>query len=390
MELKFADRMDLFKEGIFTTLANIKKERIKENKPVFDLSVGTPDFLPEPHVVNALVEAAKIPENFKYAITDTDEMLEAVQNWYKRRYDVELEKDEIMSLYGSQEGISRVALTIANPGDTVLVPNPGYPVFELGPLLNDAHIEYYELREENNYLIDFDSIPEEVAKKAKAIIVSYPANPICRLAPVSFYKELIAWANKYNVIVLHDNAYSELVYDGKRGISFLSVEGAKEIGIEFNSLSKTYNLTGARISFAVGNKEIISQFKKLRSQIDYGIFLPVQKAAVAALNGPHDSVERNRAEYERRRNTLRDGLDSIGWKGLVSEGTMFAWAPLPKGYTNSNDFVLELIDKAGVFCVPGSVFGSLGEGYIRIALVQNVEGMKKVVEAVKNSGIIKE
>lgn len=390
MELKFADRMDLFKEGIFTTLANIKKERIKENKPVFDLSVGTPDFLPEPHVVNALVEAAKIPENFKYAITDTDEMLEAVQNWYKRRYDVELEKDEIMSLYGSQEGISRVALTIANPGDTVLVPNPGYPVFELGPLLNDAHIEYYELREENNYLIDFDSIPEEVAKKAKAIIVSYPANPICRLAPVSFYKELIAWANKYNVIVLHDNAYSELVYDGKRGISFLSVEGAKEIGIEFNSLSKTYNLTGARISFAVGNKEIISQFKKLRSQIDYGIFLPVQKAAVAALNGPQDSVERNRAEYERRRNTLRDGLDSIGWKGLVSEGTMFAWAPLPNGYTNSNDFVLELIDKAGVFCVPGSVFGSLGEGYIRIALVQNVEGMKKVVEAVKNSGIIKE
>ncbi len=390
MELKFADRMDLFKEGIFTTLANIKKERIKENKPVFDLSVGTPDFLPEPHVVNALVEAAKIPENFKYAITDTDEMLEAVQNWYKRRYDVELEKDEIMSLYGSQEGISRVALTIANPGDTVLVPNPGYPVFELGPLLNDAHIEYYELREENNYLIDFNSIPEDVAKKAKAIIVSYPANPICRLAPVSFYKELIAWANKYNVIVLHDNAYSELVYDGKRGISFLSVEGAKEIGIEFNSLSKTYNLTGARISFAVGNKEIISQFKKLRSQIDYGIFLPVQKAAVAALNGPQDSVERNRAEYERRRNTLRDGLDSIGWKGLVSEGTMFAWAPLPKGYTNSNDFVLELIDKAGVFCVPGSVFGSLGEGYIRIALVQNVEGMKKVVEAVKNSGIIKE
>ena len=390
MELKFADRMDVFKEGIFTTLANIKKERIKENKPVFDLSVGTPDFLPEPHVVNALVEAAKIPENFKYAITDTDEMLEAVQNWYKRRYDVELEKDEIMSLYGSQEGISRVALTIANPGDTVLVPNPGYPVFELGPLLNDAHIEYYELREENNYLIDFDSIPEEVAKKAKAIIVSYPANPICRLAPVSFYKELIEWANKYNVIVLHDNAYSELVYDGKRGISFLSVEGAKEIGIEFNSLSKTYNLTGARISFAVGNKEIISQFKKLRSQIDYGIFLPVQKAAVAALNGPQDSVERNRAEYERRRNTLRDGLDSIGWKGLVSEGTMFAWAPLPKGYTNSNDFVLELIDKAGVFCVPGSVFGSLGEGYIRIALVQNVEGMKKVVEAVKNSGIRKE
>lgn len=389
MEIKFADRMDSFKEGIFTTLANIKKERLKENKPVFDLSVGTPDFLPEKHVVDALVEAAKISENFKYAITDKDEMLEAVQVWYKRRYNVELEKDEIMSLYGSQEGISRIALTICNVGDTVLVPNPGYPVFALGPMLNDASIEYYELKEENGYLIDFNSIPEDVAKKAKAIIVSYPANPICRLAPVSFYEELVAWAKKYNVIVLHDNAYSELVYDGKKGISFLSIEGAKDVGIEFNSLSKTYNLTGARISFALGNKEIISQFKKLRSQIGYGIFVPVQKAAVAALLGPQDSVERNRAEYERRRNTLRDGLESIGWKGLVSEGTMFAWAPLPEGYTNSNDFVLELIDKAGVFCVPGSVFGSLGEGYVRVALVQDVEGMKKVVESIKNSGIIK-
>ena len=389
MEIKFADRMDSFKEGIFTTLANIKKERLKENKPVFDLSVGTPDFLPEKHVVDALVEAAKIPENFKYAITDKDEMLEAVQVWYKRRYNVELEKDEIMSLYGSQEGMSRIALTICNPGDTVLVPNPGYPVFAIGPMLNDANIEYYELREENGYLIDFNSIPEDVAKKAKAIIVSYPANPICRLAPVSFYEELVAWAKKYNVIVLHDNAYSELVYDGKKGISFLSIEGAKDVGIEFNSLSKTYNLTGARISFALGNKKIISEFKKLRSQIDYGIFIPVQKAAVAALLGPQDSVERNRAEYERRRNALRDGLESIGWKGLVSEGTMFAWAPLPEGYTNSNDFVLELIDKAGVFCVPGSVFGSLGEGYVRVALVQDVEGMKKVVESIKNSGIIK-
>ena len=389
MEIKFADRMDSFKEGIFTTLANIKKERLKENKPVFDLSVGTPDFLPEKHVVDALVEAAKIPENFKYAITDKDEMLEAVQVWYKRRYNVELEKDEIMSLYGSQEGISRVALTICNVGDTVLVPNPGYPVFAIGPMLNDASIEYYELKEENGYLIDFNSIPEDVARKAKAIVVSYPANPICRLAPVSFYKELVAWAKKYNVIVLHDNAYSELVYDGKKGISFLSIEGAKDVGIEFNSLSKTYNLTGARISFALGNKKIISEFKKLRSQIDYGIFIPVQKAAVAALLGPQDSVERNRAEYERRRNALRDGLESIGWKGLVSEGTMFAWAPLPEGYTNSNDFVLELIDKAGVFCVPGSVFGSLGEGYVRVALVQDVEGMKKVVESIKNSGIIK-
>ncbi len=388
MDLKFADRMESFKEGIFTTLANIKAERLKAGKPVYDLSVGTPDFLPEKHVMDALVEAAKVPENYKYAIVDSDEMIEAVKAWYKRRYNVELEKDEIMSLYGSQEGISRVALTICNPGDIILTPNPGYPVFSMGPMLNDAKIVYYELREENNYIIDFNSIPEDVAKAAKAILVSYPANPICRLAPKSFYEELVAWAKKYNVIVLHDNAYSEIVYDGKTGISFLSVEGAKDVGIEFNSLSKTYNLTGARISFALGNEKIISQFKKLRSQIDYGIFTPVQKAAIAALNGPQDSVEKNRKEYEARRNAIRDGLESIGWKGLVSEGTMFAWAPLPKGYTNSHDFVLELIDKAGVFCVPGDEFGSLGEGYVRIALVKNVEEMKEIVNAIKQSGIL--
>lgn len=389
MEFKFADRMDNFQEGIFTTLANIKKKRLSENKTVFDLSVGTPDFVPEKHVIDALVEAAQIPENYKYALTDTDELIEAVKIWYKRRYRVELESDQIMSLYGSQEGFSRIALTICNPGDTVLVPNPGYPVFEMGPMLNDAHIEYYELREDNNYIIDFKSIPEELAKKAKAIVVSYPANPICRLAPVSMYKELIEWAKKYNVIVLHDNAYSELVYDGKEGISFLSVDGAMDVGIEFNSLSKTYNLTGARISFAIGNSQIITQFKKLRSQIDYGIFLPVQKAAVAALLGPQTSVERNRQEYEDRRNALADGLASIGWKGVVSEGTMFAWAPLPEGYTNSQDFVLELIDKAGVVCVPGSAFGSLGEGHVRFALVYPVEKMKQIVEAIKESGIIK-
>ena len=389
MEFVFADRMNKFGEGIFTTLANIKKERYKEGKPVYDLSVGTPDFVPDRHVMDALIEAAQYTENYKYAISDSDELIDAVIKWYKRRYMVDLEKDEITSLYGSQEGLSRVALTICNPGDIVLVPNPGYPIFEIGPFLNEAKIEYYELREENNYLIDFASIPEETSKAAKAIIVSYPANPICRTAPKSFYEELIAWAKKYNVVVLHDNAYSELVYDGKEGISFLAVEGAKEVGIEFNSLSKSYNLTGCRISFAVGNKELITQFKKLRSQIDYGIFIPVQKAAIAALTGPQGTVERNRQEYEDRRNALCDGLESIGWKGAASEGTMFVWAPLPEGYTNSEKFVLELIEKTGVFGVPGSVFGSLGEGYIRFALVKTVEEMKEIVASIKESGIVK-
>ena len=363
MEIQFADRMQLFKEGIFTTLNNIKKQRMKEGKVCYDLSVGTPDFLPAPHVMEALTKASLDPENYKYAISDRDELISAVQDWYQRRYQVTLEKDEIISLYGSQEGLSRIGMVLCNPGDIVLTPNPGYPIFSMGPMLNDAKIVHYDLKAENDYLIDFDAIDPALAKAAKAMVVSYPANPICRLAPKSFYEDLIAFAKKYNIIILHDNAYSEIVYDGNEGFSFLAIEGAKEVGIEFNSLSKGYNLTGARISFAIGNRDIIQQFQKLRSQIDYGIFLPVQAAAIAALTGPQDMVAKNRAEYQSRRDALCNGLANIGWEGVRSEGTMFAWGPLPKGYTNSEQFVLELIEKSGVFCVPAAhVRGPHGAG----------------------------
>ncbi|HIW48587.1 MAG TPA: aminotransferase class I/II-fold pyridoxal phosphate-dependent enzyme [Firmicutes bacterium] len=388
MEIQFADRMQLFKEGIFTTLNNIKKQRMKEGKVCYDLSVGTPDFLPAPHVMEALTKASLDPENYKYAISDRDELISAVQDWYQRRYQVTLEKDEIISLYGSQEGLSRIGMVLCNPGDIVLTPNPGYPIFSMGPMLNDAKIVHYDLKAENDYLIDFDAIDPALAKAAKAMVVSYPANPICRLAPKSFYEDLIAFAKKYNIIILHDNAYSEIVYDGNEGFSFLAIEGAKEVGIEFNSLSKGYNLTGARISFAIGNRDIIQQFQKLRSQIDYGIFLPVQAAAIAALTGPQDMVAKNRAEYQSRRDALCNGLANIGWEGVRSEGTMFAWGPLPKGYTNSEQFVLELIEKSGVFCVPGSVFGPLGEGYVRFALVKPVDEMKKLVQSIADSGMI--
>ena len=388
MEIQFADRMQLFKEGIFTTLNNIKKQRMKEGKVCYDLSVGTPDFLPAPHVMEALTKASLDPENYKYAISDRDELISAVQDWYQRRYQVTLEKDEIISLYGSQEGLSRIGMVLCNPGDIVLTPNPGYPIFSMGPMLNDAKIVHYDLKAENDYLIDFDAIDPALAKAAKAMVVSYPANPICRLAPKSFYEDLIAFAKKYNIIILHDNAYSEIVYDGNEGFSFLAIEGAKEVGIEFNSLSKGYNLTGASISFAISNRDIIQQFQKLRSQIDYGIFLPVQAAAIAALTGPQDMVAKNRAEYQSRRDALCNGLANIGWEGVRSEGTMFAWGPLPKGYTNSEQFVLELIEKSGVFCVPGSVFGPLGEGYVRFALVKPVDEMKKLVQSIADSGMI--
>ena len=299
MELKFSKKMDNFQPSIFNVLEEKKQELLKSGKEVYNLSVGTPDYEPDKHVMDALVEAAKYPENYKYSLGDIPELVDAVKKWYNSRYDVQLESNEIMSVYGSQEGLARICLTLCDPGDIVLVPNPGYPIFEIGPFLCGAKVEYYNLHQENNYVPDLNSIPEELAKKAKVMMVSYPLNPVCTIAPDEFYEELIQFAKKYNIIIIHDNAYSELVYDGEKGKSFLSFEGAKEVGVEFNSLSKTYNLTGARISFVLGNNEIINKFKTLRSQIDYGIFIPVQKAAVAALTGSQESVRIHRETYQR-------------------------------------------------------------------------------------------
>ena len=389
MDIKFSEKMDDFKPSIFNVLEEKKQELIKAGKPVYNLSVGTPDFEPDKFVMDALLEAAKKPENYKYALNDIPELVSAVQHWYKNRYGVSLNDDEITSVYGSQEGLTHIGLTLCNPDDIVLVPNPGYPIFRIGPYLSGAKIEYYSLLEENDYLIDFDAIPEELAKKAKFMMVSYPANPICRLAPDEFYNKLIAFAKKYNIIIVHDNAYSELVYDGKIGKSFLAFEGAKDIGVEFNSLSKSYNLTGSRISFMLGNREIVQKFKTLRSQIDYGIFLPVQYAAIAALTGPQDVVVKNRETYEKRRDALCGGLRRIGWDVPNCQGTMFAWGHIPKGYDNSEAFVLDLLEKTGVICVPGSSFGSLGEGYVRFALVLPVEKMNELVDVIDKSGIIK-
>lgn len=389
MNFVFSDREESFKPNIFSVLNEKKNQMIKEGKTVYNLSVGTPDFKPDAHVMQAVSEAALNPDSYKYALADMPELLEAVQNWYKRRYDVTLETDEIMSVYGSQEGITHVCLALCNEGDTVLVPDPCYPIFSTAPFLAGAKLEYYQLVEENNYLPDLDNFDEELAKKAKVMIVSFPANPVCKTAPDEFYVKLIAFAKKYNIIIIHDNAYSEIIFDGRQGTSFLKFEGAKDVGIEFNSLSKSYNLTGARISFALGNKEIISKFKNIRTQIDYGIFIPVQKAAIAALNGPQDILEINRLEYQKRRDALCGGLRKIGWNVPDSEGTMFAWGPLPKGYTNSEEFCMELLEKTGVICTPGSSFGSLGEGHVRFALVLPVEKIEELIDAIDKSGIIK-
>lgn len=388
MKLNVAQRMEEFQPGIFNVLDERRQQRLAQGLPVYNLSIGTPDFLPDPHVIQALAQAASQPTNYRYSLTELPELVEAVQRWYLRRYGVELETDELMSIYGSQEGLTHIGWALCDPGDVVLVPDPGYPIFEMGPALCGAEIVHYPLKEENGYLPDLDGIEPELADQAKMMVVSYPANPVCVTAPDEFYHKLIAFAKAHNIIILHDNAYSDIIFDGRVGKSFLAYEGAKEVGVEYNSLSKTYNLTGARISFVLGNRQIIQTFRRLRSQIDYGIFLPVQYAAIAALNGPQDSVARNRAEYQARRDALCGGLRSIGWNVPDSQGSMFVWAPLPKGYHNSVDFCFELLERSGLLCTPGSAFGELGEGHVRFALVQPVPVMQEIVAAVAKSGII--
>ena len=389
MKLNFSKKSNAIEGGIFNVLDDKKKKLLEEGREVFNFSIGTPDFQPAPHIMEAMAEAAKDPENYKYAINDKPVLKEALQGYYKKRFGVELEANEMMTVYGSQEGMAHLAWALCDPGDLVLVPNPGYPIFSIGPQLCDAKVKEYPIYPEKDYVLDFADIPEEDAKEAKLIVVSYPLNPVCAVANDEFYEKLIAFAKKYEIIVLHDNAYADIIYGGRTGKSFLQYEGAKEVGIEFYSLSKTYNMTGMRISFVVGNAEIIAQFKKVRSQIDYGIFPAIQLAAVAALTGPQDMVKEQCAEYERRNQALCGGLRRIGWNVPDSKGSMFVWAKIPEGYTGSDAFVLELMEKTGVIVVPGTAFGSLGEGYVRFALVYPVEQIERAVKAIEESGCIR-
>lgn len=389
MNLKIADRMKDYEEGIFQLLNEKKEEVERKGKKVYNLSVGTPDFPTDAHIMEAVTKAAQDPANYKYALKMLPELSKAVIKRFRERYHVELTDREITDVYGSQEGIAHIGLCLCNPGDIVLVPNPGYPIFSIGPSLASADVRTYDLKEENNYLPDLDGMDEALLEKTKFMIVSYPLNPVCRIAPDEFYEKLIPWAKKHEIIILHDNAYSDIVYDGHIGKSILQFPGAKENCIEFYSLSKSYNYTGARVGFLVGNEYLVQSFKRLRSQIDYGTFLPVQYGAIAALNGPDDGIKRRCAEYQKRRDALCGGLRSIGWNIPDSQGSMFAWGKIPEGYEDDVEFVMELLERSGVLCTPGSSFGSLGKGHVRFALTMPVEQIQEAVKAVAASGMIR-
>jgi len=388
--MQFAMRMERFGEGVFTRLADIQRQKLSSGEAVIDLSIGAPDIPPAQHLLDAMAEAVRDKANYVYALSDHKELKEAAARWYERRYGVILDPDtEITSLMGSQEGLFHLALAIVNEGDVVLVPDPCYPAFADGPLLAGARLYYMPQKKENGYVIRLSDIPADVLRQAKLMIVSYPNNPTTAVAPDSFYEELVYFAAKYDIIVLHDNAYSELVFDGHTGGSFLRFPGAREVGVEFNSLSKTYGLAGARVGFCVGNKEVVSQLKLLKSNMDYGMFLPVQKTAVTAITGSQSCAAKNCKAYERRRDVLCDGLNRIGWQVKKPAATMFVWARIPDHYQSAEAFAMDMVSQSGVLVTPGSAFGPSGEGYVRMALVQDEEILEEAVAALDRCGILK-
>lgn len=386
--MQASQRLDRFGAEVFASLNNKLLALKAQGKTIYNMSVGTPDFKPYDHVVEALTQAAQDPEMWKYALRDLPELKQAVCDYYERRFGVcGITPSMVQSCNGTQEGVGHLGLALLDPGDTILVPDPCYPVFEAGAKIADAKLEYYPLVAEHNYLPYVAGIDPEVADRAKYMIVSLPANPVGSVGTPEVYEEIIAFAREHDLLIVHDNAYSDIVFDGEPGGSFLQHPGALEVGVEFFSLSKSFNVTGARIGFLVGREDVVSAFAKLRSQIDFGMFFPIQKAAIACLNGPRDEVEAQRLKYQERRDALCDGLEDLGWERPNAHGSMFVWAKLPGGRTDSMAFCEELMEKAGVVVTPGASFGPSGEGHVRMALVLPPDQIALAVEAIREAGL---
>ena len=386
--MQASQRLDRFGAEVFASLNNKLLALKAQGKTIYNMSVGTPDFKPYDHVVEALTQAAQDPEMWKYALRDLPELKQAVCDYYERRFGVSgITPSMVQSCNGTQEGVGHLGLALLDPGDTILVPDPCYPVFEAGAKIADAKLEYYPLVAEHNCLPYVAGIDPEVADRAKYMIVSLPANPVGSVGTPEVYEEIITFAREHDLLIVHDNAYSDIVFDGEPGGSFLQYPGALEVGVEFFSLSKSFNVTGARIGFLVGREDVVSAFAKLRGQIDFGMFFPIQKAAIACLNGPRDEVEAQRLKYQERRDALCDGLEGLGWERPNAHGSMFVWAKLPGGRTDSMAFCEELMEKAGVVVTPGASFGPSGEGHVRMALVLPPDQIALAVEAIREAGL---
>ncbi len=388
--MKKPQRLQRLAASVFTAMDEARKRVLARGTDVINLSIGSPDLPPSPHVVEAMVSAVRDLGNYGYPMKDLPAFREAVAGWYGRRFGVRLDPDaEVLGLMGSQEGLAHIAQAVTDPGDLVLVPDPGYPIYVAGPVLAGAEVYPVPLSPECGYLPDLEALPGEVKRRARLLILNYPSNPLAAVARPGFFEQVVAFARRYGTIVVHDAAYSELTFDGYRAPSFLQTPGAMEVGVEFNSLSKSHNLAGARIAYAVGNRRVIGQLAEVKSHLDYGIFRPVQAAAVAALTGPQEPVAEMAATYQRRRDVLVEGLNRLGWAVPKPQATMFCWAPIPPGFDSSLSFAMELLERTGITVVPGSGFGAMGEGYVRIALVQPEERLAEAVERIRRAELLR-
>jgi LL-diaminopimelate aminotransferase len=380
----FSKRASSFKTLIFSELAAYKQAKQLDGASLIDLSVGSPDFGPPSFIIESLAMSVRDPFQYGYTLQGSPTFNQAVAHYYKKFY-VDLNPDtEVIQVNGSQDGLVHLPMIHAEEGDLILVPDPGYTAYEAGVLMAGAEIYPMPLKEEADFLPDLSAIPEDIANRAKMMILNFPGNPVPALATEAFFKEAIGFAKKYNIIIVHDFAYCELVFDQHQPISFLSIEGAKEVGVEFNSLSKSFNMAGCRIGYVAGNSEVIQALGRLKSNLDYGIFAPIEHAAILALLHGEAFAEENRRLYQNRRDALINGLREAGWDVNPPKASMFVWARIPEGWT-SKTIAFSLIDKAGVVVTPGNAFGAHGEGFVRIALVQPEEVLLEACARIKKA-----
>jgi LL-diaminopimelate aminotransferase len=384
ISVRMATRVKNLPPYLFATIDKLKQEARAKGVDLIDMSIGDPD-LPTPfHIVEAIKKAVENPEHHRYpSYEGMYSFRSSVAEWYKRRFDVSLDPaDEVLSLIGSKEGIGHVPLAFVEPGDAVLVPSPGYPVYPVSALFAGGESVLMPLTAQNGFLPDLKAIPEGVLKRARMMFINYPNNPTSAVAPPGFFEEVIRFASAHNIIVCHDAAYSEIYYDGERPRSFMEVEGAKSVGIEFHSLSKTYNMTGWRIGFAVGNREVLAGLGKIKSNLDSGIFEAVQEAGSVALATDDRLLSGIRNTYQERRDALCDGLEGIGIGLARPRASFYVWAKVP-GEFDSSGFAAHVLEKAGVLATPGNGFGAPGEGYVRFALTVSVDRIREAVERIR-------
>lgn len=383
-----ADRLDALPPYVFARLDELKARAREQGLDLIDLGMGNPDGSAPQPVIEAAIAALQNPTNHGYPpFEGTASFRQAITTWYQRCYGVELSPDsEALPLIGSKEGLGHLALAYVNPGDVILVPTPSYPAHFRGPLIAGAEIYPIHLWEAQNWLIDLDSIPEDVARKAKILYFNYPNNPTTATAPREFYEEVVKFARHYEILLVHDLCYAELAFDGYQPTSLLEIPGAKEIGVEFHTLSKTYNMAGWRVGFVVGNSDIIQGLRTLKTNLDYGIFSAIQKAAETALQLPDEYIQNVQQRYRTRRDFLIKGLGELGWQIPPSKATMYLWVKTPVGQ-GSTDFALDVLQQTGVVLTPGNAFGEAGEGYVRISLIADCDRLGEVLRRFKQAGI---